>query len=128
MQNKAVKIVGGDNYRNKATFFLFEIDIFKEDLLLFENTLFVFKLKIKSLHIHLDNYMRKVILVSIKITRATHKDNYFIFPQKTSKAQKSIKYQEPIIWNSLDANIKKSYFLKSFKVKLKESLLNKYIQ
>ena len=41
--------------------------------------------------------MREISQVSIGVTQATHKDSYFIPLLKTSKAQRLIKYQGPII-------------------------------
>ena len=42
-----------------------------------------------------------------------------------SKAQRSIKYQGPLIWNALDADLKTCKTLQSFKAKLKNLLLQK---
>ena len=82
----------------------------------------------KSLSLHLDNYMRKSSQVFIRITRATRRDKCVIPFLKTSKAQRSIKYQRPNIWKSLDANIKNCNSSIPFKVIIKKSFLNKYIQ
>ena len=82
----------------------------------------------KSRSLYLDNCMRKSSQVFIKITRATRRDKCVIPFLKTSKAQRSIKYQRPNIWKSLDANIKNCNSLKLFKIILKESFLNKYLQ
>ena len=49
----------------------------------------------------------------------------YTFSQKT-KSQRCMKYQGPLIWNSLDSEIKKCKSLKSFKLKLESSVLNKY--
>ena len=73
------------------------------------------------------NYINKVGYISKKSTIANTKKNYFIPFFKKTESQKSIKYQGPPIWNSLGSEMKNSKSLKSFKFKLKSSLLNKYI-
>ena len=69
--------------------------------------------------------MKLVIFLKIS-TRANTKKNYFIPFFKQTKSQRSIKYRGSQIWNFLDSEIKNSKSLKSFKIKLKSSFLNKY--
>ena len=85
MQNKVVKIVGEGNHRDRATLFYLKLGVLKLDFKLFEKTLFVFKLKMKSLPLHLDNYVRKVSHVSIRITRATYRDSISFSSSKHPK-------------------------------------------
>ena len=51
---------------------------------------------------------------------------FFVPFFKTLKLQRSIKYQGPQIWNSLDLEIKKSKSLKTFKSRMKNLLLESY--
>ena len=97
-------------------------------MVFFEKALFVFKFKMKMLPDQFNNYLTEASHVYEKFTRASYQNNYFIPLLNTSKAQRSIKYQGPLIWNALDADLKTCKTLQSFKVKLKNSLLQKYDQ
>ena len=71
-------------------------------------------------------YFCEVSSVHKRSTRASTRNNYFMPFLKKSKLQTSIKYQDPLIWNSLDSTIKNSKSIKSFKSNLKKTLLEKY--
>jgi len=60
---------------------------------------------LKALPVQFDRYFTEVNNIYTKKTRATDQKNYFIPFAMTSKLQKSIKYQGPLIWNSLNQNI-----------------------
>ena len=60
----------------------------------------------KMLPVQFSNYSMKTCQAYQKFTRASLDNNYFIPRQKTSKTQRSIKYEGPLIWNSLDASLK----------------------
>ena len=62
----------------------------------------------------------------LKPTRATSSYNFFVPFSKTLKLHRIIIYQGPIVWNSLDLEIKKSKYLKTFKSRLKYLLLESY--
>ena len=68
--------------------------------------------------------MKLVIFLKNPLEQTLKKIILYLF-QKT-KSQRSIKYQGPLIWNSLDSEIKNCQSLKSFKIKLKLSFLKKY--
>ena len=68
----------------------------------------------------------KTCQVYQKFTRASNHNNYFIPHFKSSKTQRSIKYQGPLVWNSLETSLKTCKTLNYFKAKLKKLLLNKY--
>ena len=127
MQNKAVKIVGGGNYCDRATPFYSKLRIFKlVDTVFLKKALFMFKFKMKMLPVKFSNYFMKTCQVYQKFSRASLDYNYFIPGLKTSKTQRSIKYQGPLIWNSLDARIKTCKILTFFETKLKKFLLYKF--
>ena len=129
MQNKAVKIVGGGNYRDHATPFYSKLRILKlTDIVYFEKALFVFKFKMNKLPAQFNNYLTQTSHICSKFTRATSHNNYFIPFFNTNKAQQSIKYQGPLVWNALDSDLKSCNSLKTFKTKLKNSLIKKYEQ
>ena len=60
----------------------------------------------KMLPDQFSNYLTEASQVYEKFTRASFQNNYFIPLLSTSKAQRSIKYQDSLIWNALDANLK----------------------
>ena len=127
LQNKAVKIVGGGNYYDRATPFYSKLRILKlVDMVFLEKALFMFKFKMKMLPDQFSNYFMKTCQVYQKFTRASNHNNYFIPHFKSSKTQRSIKYQGPLAWNSLDTSLKTCKTLNYFKAKLKKLLLNKY--
>ena len=68
--------------------------------------------------------MVQVSKIYEKSTRATYQENYFIPFSRTSKLQRSIKYQGPSIWSSLEQKLCKS--IRTFKFKLKQYLLSQY--
>ena len=98
------------------------------DMVLFQKALFVFKFKIKMLRDQFSNYLTEASQEYGKFTRAFYQSNYFISLSNTSKAQRSIKHQGPLIWNALDIDLKTCKTLQSFKAKLKNLLLQKYDQ
>ena len=82
----------------------------------------------KMLPDQFSNYLTEAIKVYEKFTRASYQNNYFIPFFNTSIAQRSLKYQGPLIWNAWDADLKTCKTLQSFKAKLKNLLLQKYNQ
>ena len=62
-----------------------------------EKALFVFKFKMKKLPDQFSNYLTEASQVYEKFTRAFYENNYFIPFLNTSKAQRSVKYQDPLI-------------------------------
>ena len=77
------------------------------DLLKLEKALglFVFKHRNKAFPSAFKNYFSEVY--NDRYTRSVIQINIFIPFTKSTMLQRSIKYQGPIIWNSLDLNIKK---------------------
>ena len=82
----------------------------------------------KMLQDQFSYYVIEAIQVYEKFTRASYQNNYFIPLLNTSQAQRSMKYQGPLIWKALDAYLKTCKTLQSFKTKLKNLLLQKYDQ
>ena len=60
----------------------------------------------KMLPVQFSNYFMKMSQVYQKFVRASLDNNYFIPCLKTSKTQRSVKYQGSLIWNCLDASFK----------------------
>ena len=127
LQNKAVKIVGGGNYCDRATPFYSKLRILKlVDMVFLEKAIFMFKFKMKMLPDQFSYYFMKTCQVYQKFTRASNHNNYFIPHSKSSETQRSIKYQGPLVWNSLDTSLKNCKTSNYFKAELKKLLLNKY--
>ena len=127
LQNKSVKIIGGECCYDRATPFYAKLGILKlADLVKFEKALFVFKFKMKTLPAQFSKYFCEVSSVHKRSTQTSTQNNYFMPFLKKSKPQNSIRYQGPLIWNSLDSSIKNSKSIKSFKSNLKRTLLEKY--
>ena len=127
LRNKSVKIIGGGSYYDRATPFYAKLGILKlADLVKFEKALFVFKFKMKTLPAQFSKHFYEFGSVHKRSTRASTQNNYFMTFLKKSKLQNSIRYQGPLIWNSLDSAIKNFKSVKSFKSNLKRTLLEKY--
>ena len=89
LQNKAVKIVGGRKYYERATPFYSQLKFLKlEDLIRLETAVLVFKIKNKALPAQFYNYINEVGYISKKSTRANTKKNYFIPFFKKNKITK----------------------------------------
>ena len=58
-------------------------------------------------------------------TRSSSKQSYFLPSARTNYGKYNIRYQGPIVWNSID-NLIKSTSLRQFKTKLKEKYVNVY--
>ena len=120
LQNKAIKIVGGGKYFDHATSYYSKTRILKlVDLLKLEKALFVFKYRSKALPSAFKSYFLEVYVD--RSTPSVIQTNLFIPFTKSTMLQRSITYQGPIIWNSLDLNIKKQNSTKLFKNHLKKS-------
>lgn len=127
LQNKAVKIIGGGKYFDRATPFYSNLNILKLfDIIKLETASFVYKFNSNALPAQFNNYLTKVNKVYKRSTRASFHKKFFVPFFKSSKLQRSIKYQGPLIWNSLTSNIKESKSIKSFKFKLKQLFLSNY--
>ena len=127
LQNKAVKIVGNGIWNDRATPYYAKLKILKlQDLVKLETAAFVYNYKSGQLPSTFRNYFTALNNIHVKTTRATSLHNFFVPFFKTLKLQRSIKYQGPKIWNSLDLEIKNSKSLKAFKSRLKNLLLASY--
>ena len=96
------------------------------DLVKLETAAFVYNYKSGQLPSTFRSYFTALNNIHVKTTRATALHNFFVPFFKTLKLQRSIKYQGPKIWNSLDLEIKNSKSLKAFKSRLKNLLLASY--
>ena len=126
-QNKAVKIVGNGTWNDRATPYYAKLKILKlQDLVKLETAAFVYSYKSGQLPPTFRNYLTALNNIHVKSTRANSSHNSIVAFSKTLKLQRSIKYQGPKIWNSLDLEIKKAKSLKTFKFRLKNLLLESY--
>ena len=126
-QNKAVKIIGGGKWNDRATPFYAKLNILKlNDLIHFEKACFLFKHKFHKLPCVFNNYFNFTSNTHEKYTRGSSCDNYFLPFYRNKKLQRSIKYQGPKTWNSLESSLKNCISLKTFKFKLKHFISQKY--
>ena len=130
LQNKAVKIIGGGTTRESPTPFYGQLKILKlTDLYKFEIAKLVHdflhdKLPSSSVFSHL---FQKSLQISHRFTRSSSNKNKLHIPlYRTNRLQRSIRYQGVPVWNSIPMEIQ-NLPKHSFKVKLKEYLLQLYI-
>ena len=120
LQNKAVKIVGGGKWNDKATPFYANLNILKLfDLVQLYKAIFGFNFKSNKLPNTFKNYFKAACSIHGKNTRSSSLDNFFLPFYRTNKLQKSIKFQDPKIWNFIETSIKQCKSPKIFKKKLK---------
>jgi len=108
LQNKAVKIIGGEKWNDRSTPFYAKLKILKfDDLIEFEKTCFIFKHKTQKLPPPFDNYFVPALNAHQRTTRDSGNENMYLPFYKTSKLQRSIKFQGPKLWNALMPSLKK---------------------
>ena len=130
LQNKAVKIIGGGTTRESSTPFYGQLKILKlSDLYKFE----IAKLVHDFLHDKLPSssvfsrLFQKSLQISHRFTRSSSNKNKLHIPLYcTNRLQCGIRYQGVSVWNSIPMEIQ-NLPKHSFKVKLKEYLLQLYI-
>ena len=128
LQNKAVKIMGGGLWNDKTTLFYGNLNILKlSNLVQLHKAIFVFNFKSNKLSNTFKNYFKAARNIHEKNTRSSSLDNFFLPFYRTNKLQKSIKFQSPKVWNSIDTTIKQCKSPKIFKKKLECFLLKSYL-
>jgi len=128
LQNKAVKVIGGASWQDRATPYYSKLQILKIcDLFQLELASFMYKFKNKQLPFTFLHYFQETSTICSKQLRSTTNQNYFLPRYRTKKIQRSIKFQGAKIWNSINAEIRKSSSIKMFKKKYKLYLLSHYI-
>ena len=127
IQNKIVKIIGGGDWRERATLYFQKLKILKlQDLFQLELALFMFKYKSNTLPLNLTNLFQNLDKIHNKGTRSISHGNYFLPQYTTTRLQRSIKYQGAKLWNTIPPEIRKSTSIAIFKKRLKLFLLEKY--
>ena len=128
LQNKAVKLIGGGNYLDRATPYYSKLNILKlPDLHKLEIAKFVHRFMHNTLPQTFFNFFTKVGHVNTRTTRSSNHNNLYTPCYKTNSIQQSIKYQRVKVWNSIPVeiqNLPKS----RFKIKLKSHLMQAYLR
>ena len=131
LQNKAVKLIGGRNYPDRATPFYSKLT--------FKNfpTYTRINLKIaKFVHIFMHNNLpksfsnifTKVGQVNTRTTKSSSNlNNSYIICYRTNRTQQSIKYQDVKVWNLIPVEIQ-NLPKPRFKIKLKSQLMQAYLK
>ena len=103
VQNKAVKIIAGAKWRNRATPYSLKYNIFKlTDLLMFEMATFTYKNKKNLLPLPFQNYFFSSCNIHNQLTWVSIITYNFVLPFcRTKKLQRSIKNQGLKVWNIL---------------------------
>ena len=127
LHHKAVKIISGGKWHDRIMPFYAKLNILKlNDLIHFEKACFLFKHKFLKLPRKFNNYFNFTSNTHEKYTGGSSYDNYFLPFYRNKKLQRSIKYQGPKTWNSLESSLKKCKSLKTFKFKLEHIISQKY--
>ena len=127
LQNKAIKVIGGGKWRDRATPFYKKLKIQKiVDVYKLETAIFMYKYSTNKLPAGMNNLFQETSQVHTKRTRTANQNNYFIPFYITNRLQNSIQYQGAKLWNSIDPKIRNLKSLNQFKTKYKFLLLNDY--
>ena len=127
LQNKAVKIISGGQWRDHVTPYYEQSKILKlKDLYTYEVAKMMHKHSRKQLPSSFNSYFATVNAKHTRTTRLASSDfNLFLPRYRTKKLQRNFKYQGVKIWNSLSEELKILSF-NQFKIKYKQKLLSKY--
>ena len=135
LQNKAIKVIGGGKWRDRATPFYKKLKILKiVDVYELETAIFMYKYSANKLPAGMNyklpagmnNLFQETSQVYTKCKRTANQNNYFIPFYRTNRLQNSIQYQGAKLWNSIDLTIRNLKSLNQFKTKYKFLLLNDY--
>ena len=127
LQNKAIKVIGGGKWRDRATPFYKKLKILKiVDIYKLETAIFMYKYRTNKLPAGMNILFQETSQVHTKCTRTANLNNYFIPFYRTNRLQNSIQYQGAKLWNSIDPKIRNLKSLNQFKTNYKFLLLNDY--
>ena len=117
IQNKAVKLIGGGNYRDRVSSYYSKLNILKlPDLYKLETAKFVNRFMHNTLPQSFQTFFVKVSKISGRTTRFSgNRPSLYIPRYNTNRLQRSIKYQEGKISNSLFLKIQSLPFSTSKK-------------
>ena len=127
-QNKAVKLIGGEKFKDHATPYYRQLNISKlPDLYKHECAKLVYHFFHNTLPISLTNLFTKTADISTRMTKSSDKQGQTLYQPfyPTAKFQNTLKYQGVKFWNTTPSQIKNLHFL-AFEKKLKSHLLNQY--
>lgn len=132
LQNKAVKLVGGGTFYDRATPYYLKLNIPKlEDMYKLDIAKLTYNFIHRPTHLPkiLNSFFEKACNVSQRNTRSSsnHDDLLYIPRFRSNKLQRSIKYQGVKVWNSIPPDIRASS-PQSFASKLKNFFLQSYTQ
>ena len=128
LQNKAIRIITFSKRNEHSNPLYAKLKLLKiKDLVHFHNALFMFHYYHNQLPNAYVNFFQSVSSVHQYRTRLASKASYYTALIRTNYGKFSIKFMGPTVWNQIDEKLKNSS-LKSFKQKMKESLLETYTQ
>ena len=126
MQNKTIRIITFSKRDEHSNPLYAKLKLLKiKDLVHFHNALFMFHYYHNQLTNVYVNFFQSVSSVHQYRTRLISKESYYTAPIGTNYGKFSIKFMGPTVWNQIDEKLK-NRSLKSFKQKMKESLLETY--
>ena len=126
LQNKAIRIITFSKRDEHSNPLYAKLKLLKiKDLVHFHNALFMFHYYHNQLPNAYVNFFQSVSSVHQYRTRLASKASYYTPPIRTNYGKFSIKIMGSTVWNQIDEKLK-NRSLKSFKQKMKESLLETY--
>ena len=107
LQNKAIKVIGGTKWRERATPFYKKLKILKiPDVYTLEAAIFMYNYSANKLSAGMNNLFEETSQVHSKCARTANQNNYFIPSHGTNRIQNSIQCQDAKLWNSIDPKIR----------------------
>jgi hypothetical protein len=126
LQKWAVRIISNSHFRSHTKPLFVRHNVLNvEDMYSLELGVFMFKYSINELPQTFHNYFSKRSDIHDYQTR--HKNDLNLSNNKKAFSDHSIRSNGPILWNSLQKNLKRPIPTKLFRKKFKDQLISKYI-
>jgi hypothetical protein len=125
-QKRAIRIITFSKPDEHSEALFKQFDMLKlTDLVYFHNALFMYQYNNNMLPKAYDDFFQTISSMHQYNTRLASRSSYYVNAVRTNYGKFNIRFSAVTIWNKLDENIKKLP-LKSFKAKVKQSLLQSY--
>ena len=126
-QNKAMCAITKQRWSDKITPIYCRLQVLKinNDLYKLETAKFMHQFSDKSLPASFEKYFTRTTFVHCHSTQTSERNDYFLPHFSTSRLQRSIRFSEVKIWNSIPCKFK-NLSLKNFISEYKLHLINQY--
>ena len=126
LQKKALRLITFSKYDEHSNPLFKSLEILKiQDLAKYHIAILMYKFHNSLLPPTFSSFFTQSSNIHNHNTRSSSKQSYFLPSARTNYGKYNIRFQGPMVWNSID-NLIKSTTLRQFKTKLKEKYVNVY--